>query len=69
MVATLRKQSALATLDPPNLCTTQGSGLTIELDLSGVKGAATLLTRQRRRNDSVCAAGRRDGIRLRQWLA
>jgi hypothetical protein len=43
--------------------------LTIELDLSGVKGAATLLTRQRARNDSVFAAGRRDGIRLRQWLA
>ena len=29
MAATLRKQSASATLDPPNLCTTQGSGWTI----------------------------------------
>jgi hypothetical protein len=29
MAATLRKQSASATLDPPNLCTTQGSGLSI----------------------------------------
>src|SRR6202035_5266033 len=33
MAATLRKQSASATLDPPNLCTTQGAGLSIEAGL------------------------------------
>ncbi len=68
MAATLRKQSASATLDPPNLCTTQGSGLTIELDLSGVKGACDSTdapaaaqrrrVRRRRRASTACAHGR-----------
>ncbi len=43
MAATLPKQSASATLDPPNLCTTQGSALVIYLGFLEERGVATLL--------------------------
>src|SRR5438046_7555927 len=56
MSATRRKHSASATLEPPNLCTTQEDELAIEVEFHGRKGRATLLTAPPARNSTEALA-------------